>query len=408
MIQVGASFSTGRVAYKHDTRETISPNVTKDLIGDDIVLEDNLMGESIEDYTNKVMQPYIDEYNNKQKRKDRRIKGTYTEYFYKLKDHGKLSYEAVCQFGEAETIGQAYYKAENPEEKAELKNQFVDVYTCFFQELKKKYPHISILYATIHFDEENGTPHMHIGYQPIGEGYKQGLSHQVSLSKALSLDGIERVTKRADIDKYGGYQVARWYYEVRHGLLEPLVKEKGYSLKPEVKGRRHYTPSVFVEEKKAISQEKLAALEASVGLEEERQEVQQLAVALEERENKVEATEKRLEAKEQALLERESKVEVAESAILSVQKEVKEAVEVLEKVSKSTDPFIRFRSYIQGLPVPEAVKNLIIQSTKSFAEWEKNALEKLKKLDGIAKWNPSQKRGKNTIIKQKELESLER
>lgn len=65
MIQVGASFSTGRVAYKHDTRETISPNVSKGLMGDDIILEDNLKGESIEDYTNKIMQPYIDEYNQK-------------------------------------------------------------------------------------------------------------------------------------------------------------------------------------------------------------------------------------------------------------------------------------------------------------------------------------------------------
>lgn len=255
-MQIGASFSVGRVAYKHDMRETLKENVDQSRMQDNVVLIDRLQGRSIEEYTNERMQPVIDEYNAKQKRKDRQIKVPYVEYFNNLKDHGELSYEAVLQFGEHDDLGKKYYEAKTPEEKAKMHKHFVDGYKIMLQQMQKNYPHLEILYATIHFDETKGTPHLHVGYQGIGTGYKQGLSQQVSIGNALACDGIERLKSRAEAEKLGGYQISRFYSEFRHKYMIPLLERAGYAIKPEEHGKKHEHQDLHQENEELREQNK--------------------------------------------------------------------------------------------------------------------------------------------------------
>ena len=79
-MQVAASMSVGRLAPKHslniDGIRAISKNVTPKLIQNDVILIDRLKGQNgkhltIEEYTDQHFQPYIDQYNAKQRRKDR-------------------------------------------------------------------------------------------------------------------------------------------------------------------------------------------------------------------------------------------------------------------------------------------------------------------------------------------------
>lgn len=64
-----------------------------------------------------------------------------------------------------------------------------------------------------------GTPHLHLLVQFVGEGYVKGLSHQVSISKALQCDGFERGGSRRT-----GYSLSRWAKDVEDNVMEPLLK----------------------------------------------------------------------------------------------------------------------------------------------------------------------------------------
>ena len=121
-MKVAASMSVGRLAPKHsldiDGIRAISPNVTPSLIKDDVVIIDRLKRPdgshmTIEEYTDQTFQPYIDQYNAKQRRKDRQIQTGYCEWHRSngtlSQGKGELAYEAVLQYGTHEDIGGEYY-----------------------------------------------------------------------------------------------------------------------------------------------------------------------------------------------------------------------------------------------------------------------------------------------------------
>ena len=85
-MKIAASMSVGRLAPKHslniDGIRAISKNVTPKLIENDVILIDRLRSQdgkhlTIEEYTDQHFQPYIDQYNMKQRRKDRQIQVGY-------------------------------------------------------------------------------------------------------------------------------------------------------------------------------------------------------------------------------------------------------------------------------------------------------------------------------------------
>lgn len=168
---------------------------------------------------------------------------------------------------------------------------------------------MEILYAIIHFDEPHGTPHLHIGVQPVGEGYAKGLSKQISISKALALDGIEKLKTHSEAQREGGFQLARFYNRVRHEEFEPILAALGYDFKEPTHGRKHEEPSLFAAgmaevdaakaaiaaQRDAVIQEQKMLIVQHEALEQERKEQQNLAEAdmppkilITEREAKVE------------------------------------------------------------------------------------------------------------------------
>lgn len=268
-MEIGVSFSLGHTAYSHDVRKTHTANVDTSLSGDNVVLVDRLQGRTVEAYTNEWMQPYIDAYNAKQKRSDRKINEPYSSYFYKIspKKRGELAYEFVMQYGEHETLGEKFYEGMS---KEEMKKEFTEVYKEELKHFQKTHPHLEVLWATIHFDEPEGTPHLHIAVQPIGEGYKQGLEKQISIGKALALDGYERIKDRSQA-KDSGFQMQRMFRKVREHLKENVF-ERGYDLKEEAHGNAHKTKTEWELEKRkdaliaqnAVLSSKNAELDAKI------------------------------------------------------------------------------------------------------------------------------------------------
>ena len=120
----------------------------------------------------------------------------------------------------------------------------------FIQSYQSSYPHMRIILATVHMDEPMGTPHMHILVQPIGEGYKQGLSHQISLTKALACDGFERSEKKED-----RLSMTRWQDDIKDNIMEPILKRHKYTRAYKDGEKQHLPVALYkraMEEKDAI------------------------------------------------------------------------------------------------------------------------------------------------------------
>ena len=251
-MQVAASMSVGRLAPKHslniDGIRAISKNVAPKLIRDDVVIIDRLRGQNgkhmtIEEYTDRHFQPYIDQYNLKQRRKDRQIQVGYCEWHrgngVLSQGKGELAYEAVLQYGTHEDIGGEYYAdTTSQERKAELQEEFISVYREWVEAIQRDYPHLTILYAVIHFSEVEGTPHLHVCFQPEAD-CTRGLAKQVSIGRALAQDGIERIDTRAEAEQAGGFQLARFYQKFHHEYQNPTLQRLGYEIKEEIHGLKH-------------------------------------------------------------------------------------------------------------------------------------------------------------------------
>lgn len=242
MKPLTVSFSVGNIAVDHDIRENISKNVDPDLIPKDkadFVFEDKLsdFGYDIEAYTNAKFQPYIDEYNVG-KKPCRQIKETYCEHLAKenekllakaeenkkkgikksVRKPTKLVHEYVLQAGDRESNSTLQMDGETMAQYAERMRKNKEYCKEALEEIKKKYPHADILLATYHADEPNGTPHMHLLIQFTGDGYEKGLSHQISISKALEEDGFERSGNRGD------YAINRWTESIKEDVMDPLLR----------------------------------------------------------------------------------------------------------------------------------------------------------------------------------------
>lgn len=251
-MKIAASMSVGRLAPKHsldiDGIRAISPNVTPELIKDDIIFIDRLRQPdgshmTIEEYTDQTFQPYIDQYNAKQRRKDRQIQTGYCEWHRNngnlSQGKGELAYEAVLQYGSHDDLGGEYYSPNTtPERKAQLRAEYEQVYRQWVADLERDFPHMTLVFAVAHFSETEGTPHLHVCMQPQAD-CTRGLAKQVSIGRALAQDGIERLDSRAEAEQAGGYQLARFYQRFHHEYQNPTLQRLGYEIKAEQHGLRH-------------------------------------------------------------------------------------------------------------------------------------------------------------------------
>ena len=251
-MKIAASMSVGRLAPKHsldiDGIRAISPNVTLSLIKDDVVIINRLKRPdgshmTIEEYTDQAFQPYIDQYNAKQRRKDRQIQTGYCEWHRSngtlSQGKGELAYEAVLQYGCHDDLGGEYYSPDTTQErKAQLRAEFEGVYRQWVADLERDSPHMTIVFAVAHFSEVEGTPHLHVCLQPQAD-CTRGLAKQVSIGRALAQDGIERLDSREEAQQAGGYQLARFYQKFHHEYQNPSLQRLGYEIKAEQHGLKH-------------------------------------------------------------------------------------------------------------------------------------------------------------------------
>ena len=120
----------------------------------------------------------VEEYNKKQTREERKIH----DYFEKTaKSNKDMAVELIFQIGDKE------FWDKNPDKRRRMDVAFKEI----LELLQKFAPNLIVANAVIHYDE--ASPHMHVVAVPVAEGFKKGISKQVSKRKVCTKEFLEKV-----------------------------------------------------------------------------------------------------------------------------------------------------------------------------------------------------------------------
>ena len=185
MKSLSVSFTLGKastpntVNLSHNNREFLAKNIDVTKIKDNIIFKK----ENVEDAYHKLFDDAVEEYNSKQKRKDRKIDNYYEEICKNKKT--EAFYEAIVQFGDVDTA--SCYSVMGDECQKML---------CEYMEnFQKRNPNLYVFNAVLHMDE--ATPHLHIDFIPFyTQARKNGLAKGVSMKAALAEQGLTSSNKK--------------------------------------------------------------------------------------------------------------------------------------------------------------------------------------------------------------------
>ena len=152
-------------AHKHIQREKSKYNI-------------QIFKRDIKDVYHELFDDTLNAYNEKQKRKDRKI-DDYYKHVQKSKNLD-LQREFIVAVG-----NKADWERLSFEEKQEV-GEALKRYVIDFNE---RHDNMTIYNAIVHLDE-SGAPHAHFNVVPTATGYKNGLAVQPSFRKALEQEGF--------------------------------------------------------------------------------------------------------------------------------------------------------------------------------------------------------------------------
>lgn len=161
------STMVGKGSVTHNSRSFTAENVDSERTH----LNMDYCNEPIKKVYHEMFDEALKQYNDKQKRKDRKISD-----YYKHIESGKqekLFHEIIFQIGNKDDMSATG-------EHAELARAILNEYYQGFQERNL---YLQVFSAHLHMDE--ATPHIHIDFVPFTTGSKRGLETRVSLKQAM-------------------------------------------------------------------------------------------------------------------------------------------------------------------------------------------------------------------------------
>lgn len=164
--------STTKTNIKHNNRELTKNEMRTNKHIDESRSDNNifLKQRDIKEVYQEQFSEALQKYNDKQRRKDRKI----DDYFEHISNSKKtmVQQEMIVQLGTKDD-----FRYEEDREK--VKGILEDYYHGFVE----RNPQLIIYNAVIHDDE--ATPHLHINFVPVAHDYKRGLESQVAFDRAL-------------------------------------------------------------------------------------------------------------------------------------------------------------------------------------------------------------------------------
>lgn len=152
-------------AHKHIQREKSKYNI-------------QIFKRDIKDVYHELFDDALNSYNEKQKRKDRKI-----DDYYK---HVQKSKNLDLQREFIVTVGN---KADWERLSFEEKQEVGEALARYVRDFNERHDNMTIYNAIVHLDE-SGAPHAHFNVVPTATGYKNGLAVQPSFRKALEQEGF--------------------------------------------------------------------------------------------------------------------------------------------------------------------------------------------------------------------------
>ena len=183
------SFVKGRGIINHNNRTFTAENVDASRTP----LNITYVKIPIEQAYEEIFGDAVAEYNAKQKRNDRKI-DNYMAKVKESKNNEKVFYETLVQIGRMSDTA-ILDEDGNITDEALLAKEVLDEYARTFQE---RNPNLILFNAVLHMDE--ATPHLHLDYIPVANGYKTGLSTRNSLTKGLQEMGIAKAVSKNDTE----------------------------------------------------------------------------------------------------------------------------------------------------------------------------------------------------------------
>ena len=285
---------------KHNLRKYESSDYSKDNIV--IVYGTSNLIDDVKTVYHKEFDEVLEEYNKKQTRPDRRIEDYFEHVAGKEQD---MAVEIIIQIGDRE-----FWK-----EYDDTKSYIKLSYEIILGELIKRLPQFVVANAVVHLDEDS--PHMHIVGVPVADGYKKGLSKQVSKRKVFTREVLSQVLQD-ELREVANKEVNDWFGE--------QIKEKS-------KGRNH--DLAVAEYKVAQETEHLEQIQEQVSDADIKLFASQIAYKELERRQTKELNEKR------------SELQSVKQELASVTNKANEAVELLDKINAFVSSFRLFAPTIE-------------------------------------------------------------
>ena len=219
-----------------------------------------LVDKDIKEAYREIFGEALDKYNAKQKRADRKIED-YCDHIKKSKNGEKLFYEDVVQWGSKDDF-------QNPQTRERAKEALVK----YVEGFEERNPNLKLIGAYIHMDE--ASPHLHLDYVPVANGYRRGLETRNSLDKAMKQMGFqpENESRKNNATKLWKESERAVFGEICRGLgleVEPERKSDRKSLTvEEYKDARDEMLGDIEQEKKAIVAEVEPLRELKTGIDE--------------------------------------------------------------------------------------------------------------------------------------------
>lgn len=285
---------------KHNLRKYKSSDYSKDNIV--IVYGTSNLIDDVKTVYHKEFDEVLEEYNKKQTRPDRRIEDYFEHVAGKEQD---MAVEIIIQIGDRE-----FWK-----EYDDTKSYIKLSYEIILGELIKRLPQFVVANAVVHLDEDS--PHMHIVGVPVADGYKKGLSKQVSKRKVFTREVLSQVLQD-ELREVANKEVNDWFGE--------QIKEKS-------KGRNH--DLAVAEYKVAQETEHLDQIQEQVNDADIKLFASKIAYKELERRQTKELNEKR------------SELQSVKQELASVTNKANEAVELLDKINAFVSSFRLFAPTIE-------------------------------------------------------------
>ena len=285
---------------KHNLRKYKSSDYSKDNIF--IVYGTSNLIDDVKTVYHKEFDEALEEYNKKQTRPDRRIEDYFEHVAGKEQD---MAVEIIIQIGDRE-----FWKQYD-----DMKSYIKLSYEIILDEFIKMLPGFVVANAVVHLDEDS--PHMHIVGVPVADGYKKGLSKQVSKRKVFTKDVLSRVLQD-ELREVANKEVNDWF---------------GKQIKEKSKGRNH--DLTVAEYKVAQETEHLEQIQEQVHDADIKLFASKIAYKELERSQTKELNEKR------------SELQSVRQEIASVTDKANEAVELLGKINAFISSFRLFAPTIE-------------------------------------------------------------